>query len=782
MRVSLVLVSCCAGLAPGQTPMSRGPALGVPAVVGVRNPALNQPDVLLFKRPGYQNLPAAPIATPLPGPGAPLVTAEALHLKDVNSWELHAPGLRPAARAGGTAAFHVTRGRCVLFGGASPALLGDTWEWDGTNWSQPGPGNSPSARAFSATAYDSARQRVVLFGGTTGGGSVNDTWEWDGTAWLQRAPATSPPARRDHALAFDSARGRTVLFGGHAGSPGSPLGDTWEWDGTQWQQKLPALAPAPRSGHALAYDALRGRVVLFGGRDSALTSMGDTWEWDGTSWVQPTVTGAPAARHGHGLAYHSAQQRVLLCGGILQTGGVCDLWEFDGSLWRRRHPCMAPGARRAHAFTYDSLRGRPVLFGGIRDLSGTFWYGDTWTWTSTPNAIAINDISIGQDFLPTLGNAINVPAQSWVGVAYSVTSTTTGGTGAVGAEVAGANGVGGDIFNYVLGTSDPYCLPPVEIGLITKAVDSDEGTVSGGADVNSVDLFLPAYNMDPSFFLTPPSTTPTIYFTVRGASLVHVPTIWWEGSVPSGATVLRTTWDPVAGVWSCPTVLIRYSDIAVGPAQFLESEEIDALAIDAARGQMVFSTRRIRNDSGPTAAPSQLMLMAVAADMPNASVLQYPNSYMGGVPVANEMDLGLSGDVDGVCIYDPCNRTTPGRDLFERILGERNLSVLPTPGVRIENAAWRDSNAAGKVLTTATAGGPRPAVSFLLLTDVVTFPFAIYYQTAFPAAQGGFPGSPVTATFPLPNAPLAGTIGIHWVDVDPVQLTLHLGPALLFRF
>src|SRR5262249_5957183 len=50
-----------------------------------------------------------------------------------------------------------------------------------------------------------------------------DTWEWDGIDWTQRAPASSPPARSGHVLAFDASRGRTVLFGS------SSFGDTWEY-------------------------------------------------------------------------------------------------------------------------------------------------------------------------------------------------------------------------------------------------------------------------------------------------------------------------------------------------------------------------------------------------------------------------------------------------------------------------------------------------------------------------------------------------------------------------
>jgi len=67
----------------------------------------------------------------------------------------------------------------------------------------------------------------VLFGGLGGTNAApvtfQDTWEWDGTDWTQRATSSSPPARADHILAFDAGRGRTVLFGS------TSFADIWEY-------------------------------------------------------------------------------------------------------------------------------------------------------------------------------------------------------------------------------------------------------------------------------------------------------------------------------------------------------------------------------------------------------------------------------------------------------------------------------------------------------------------------------------------------------------------------
>src|SRR5262245_28460927 len=126
------------------------------------------------------------------------------------------------------------------------------------------------------------------------------------------------------AMAYDAARQRVVLFGGSE----SLLGDPWEWDGVRWVPRNPAARPTPRSDHALAYDSARKRVVLFGGRDGS-GSLQDTWEWDGVTWVPRTPAASPPVRHGHTLAYDTARQRVVLFGGFDGSLRLGDTWEWD---------------------------------------------------------------------------------------------------------------------------------------------------------------------------------------------------------------------------------------------------------------------------------------------------------------------------------------------------------------------------------------------------------------------------------------------------------------------
>lgn len=74
-------------------------------------------------------------------------------------------------------------------------------------------------------------------------------------------------------MAYDSARGVCVLFGGWNGS--DRLGDSWEWDGNAWIERMTG-GPSPRIGHTLAFDTARNMVTLFGGDVNGLN--GETWE------------------------------------------------------------------------------------------------------------------------------------------------------------------------------------------------------------------------------------------------------------------------------------------------------------------------------------------------------------------------------------------------------------------------------------------------------------------------------------------------------------------------
>ncbi len=224
--------------------------------------------------------------------------------------------LQPMAgppRAGMAMAFDAARGHLVAFGGVAnpttgPVLFQDTWIFAGSAWRQALPANSPPPRSGAAMAYDARRQRIVLFGGESANGPTGDTFEWDGTDWQQRSPQASPPATAV-AMAYDAARQEVGLL-----LDGAP--SYWTYDGDDWRQSAgpaPVLV-APR----LAFDAARGRLVAHGLHP--LSALPETWEDDGGGWRVAPQPGASVVGDAL-LAYDPVQQAV-----VLTTAGTCSAW------------------------------------------------------------------------------------------------------------------------------------------------------------------------------------------------------------------------------------------------------------------------------------------------------------------------------------------------------------------------------------------------------------------------------------------------------------------------
>jgi hypothetical protein len=245
---------------------------------------------------------------------------------------------------------------------------------------------SPAKRIYPALAYDSLRQKTVLFGGwdapnTTTTSTFGDTWEWDGANWTEVPLAKGPTRRSGHAMAYDAQRSRVVLFGGEE-KPHSKIGmkDTWEWDGANWMNVTPANGnPPARLGHAMTYDSVRQRIVMFGGLDGG-THLNDIWEWNGTAWAEitPTTT-RPDPRIDLPIAYDPSQQVTIVYGG---SNGLAlsDMWTWDGTAWSSVNTTpSSPGPRRNHYMAFDTTRGRLVLFGGS---DGSNRFADTWEWSN----------------------------------------------------------------------------------------------------------------------------------------------------------------------------------------------------------------------------------------------------------------------------------------------------------------------------------------------------------------------------------------------------------------
>src|SRR5262249_34417651 len=158
--------------------------------------------------------------------------------------------------------------------------------------------------------------------------AFQDTWTWNGSAWTQKTPPAQPSARPSAAFAFDAARGRCVLFSGMPFLSAAMSNDTWEWDGTSWIALAPAHAPSARFGCVFAWDAARRRMVLAGGSPvGGPQVLSETWEWDGNDWTQRVVTGPTITPSGAG-AFDDVSKRTLVFGVLRSSGPDSETWSY----------------------------------------------------------------------------------------------------------------------------------------------------------------------------------------------------------------------------------------------------------------------------------------------------------------------------------------------------------------------------------------------------------------------------------------------------------------------
>jgi hypothetical protein len=195
--------------------------------------------------------------------------------------------------------------------------------------------------------------------------------------WTQKEDI-GPSARFGHAMTYDSVRSRTVLFGGSflSGGQVASVNDTWEWNGEFWTQ-MADIGPAARQDHALCFDSVRQTTLLFGGLSAQNTPLGDTWSWNGEDWTQLDDSG-PSARSAHAMVFDSARGRAVLFGGGTAAGVLNDTWEWDGLTWNQQAD-TGPSARWQHTLAFDLVHNCAVLFGG-NPGDPTSSLGDTWSW------------------------------------------------------------------------------------------------------------------------------------------------------------------------------------------------------------------------------------------------------------------------------------------------------------------------------------------------------------------------------------------------------------------
>lgn len=248
------------------------------------------------------------------------------------------------------------------------------WEAKEQVREQPASEFHPPATFGHAMAFDSERNKLVVFGGRTEQGTLSaETWEYtDSTiaaiapVWAQASPVVSPPGRSGAVMAFDQVREKIVMFGGKDAA-GNYLDDTWLYDGLTWTQVSPlGLLPDRRADAAMVWNGASSKVMMAGGQTTpdagqAKKALSSVWEWDGMLWTpRPSL---PSTRIRPGLAYDSSTQTVLVYGGEVTNWGQTGLQEFNGLTWST--PAVNASAtglpQGPSSLVYDPSRNLTVL-------------------------------------------------------------------------------------------------------------------------------------------------------------------------------------------------------------------------------------------------------------------------------------------------------------------------------------------------------------------------------------------------------------------------------------
>lgn len=260
---------------------------------------------------------------------------------------------------------------------------------------------APPGRLYRAAMVTDVTGDVLLFGGRTfpaTGFVTNKTWSFDGANWTLRPQTVSPPAGWGMRLVLDSLRSVVVAYGGYQTSVlYPPLDETWEWNGATWTRVYPAHTPGGLGFHGMSYDAIRHRVVVFGGTRQNQQDVAETWEYDGVDWTQVTTANHPFARRDHSMCFHAGSGRTVLFGGVnLQLLSDSVTWTYDGSDWTPLPILGAtPGARIGACFDYDSVRDVCVLTAGAAQsppgIATDTWEFDGTSWAAIPTSIVVHD-------------------------------------------------------------------------------------------------------------------------------------------------------------------------------------------------------------------------------------------------------------------------------------------------------------------------------------------------------------------------------------------------------
>lgn len=315
-------------------------------------------------------------------------------------------------------------------------------------WSQIPP---PEFRLSAAAVYDRLHHRMILFGGNNGEIERNDVWVLElsyPNRWRRLLPTGTPPSvRRLHTAVYDPNQDRVILFGGGIyTSSWNANNEVWalQLSGQeQWVKINPAgTPPVARVASVAVFDALRNRMLLYGGAYPNGTLLGDMWalSFNGTpTWTQISPT-TPIGPRAYAVAFlDSLRDRMVVMGGAQFSNqgyqSLSDTWTVilgTGTVWNQLATVGTPPTVYLHAGAYDPLHDQLVVFGGYDSYASQYRQGPwrlrfglaTPTWSFGPQSGSVPPAGGGQVMVyDPIADAMRIFG-GWGGGASTVSQNT----------------------------------------------------------------------------------------------------------------------------------------------------------------------------------------------------------------------------------------------------------------------------------------------------------------------------------------------------------------------
>ncbi len=223
--------------------------------------------------------------------------------------------------------------------------------------------------------------------------------------WENVSPAFSPEIRASHAMAYDIVNDKVIIYGGFDGIS-TDYGEVWTYDTktNTWTNLGASNGPGSRRDMSMVYDSESGKFIMQGGFHNIFYN--DTWAYDLNTnlWTNMNPLNSPDLSADYSMAYDSTHDKVIVYAGRKQNGiAINETWEYDynTNTWTNLNPSVSPLPRgsASQSMVYDEKRDKMILFGG-NAWDGVTFLDDTWEYNYATNTWNELNINKGDEITP----------------------------------------------------------------------------------------------------------------------------------------------------------------------------------------------------------------------------------------------------------------------------------------------------------------------------------------------------------------------------------------------